>query len=299
MHHSQLRLCAAIAGSATMLVGGCMLEKIDRLIDAHGITHVSSTSDSSETTHAPESTTGSSSSSSSSSSSTDETTLTAESMSSDVDTSSSTGGTSTTETTSQTPVCGDGIIEADETCDDMNDDPDDGCKACARDSTIFISSSLYKGYDLDGLDGADQRCRMLAAIADLPRFATYRAWLSTATTPAADRLIHSPGRYVLINGLVVAQDWDALTSESQPLENPIVVDELSQTQEYRAWTGTLATGQPALGSEFCNDWSDPSGSPWGGNGRSSVTDATWSYFEDGPCGLDLHIYCIEQWEPEP
>jgi cysteine-rich repeat protein len=211
---------------------------------------------------------------------------------------SSTGDTSTTETTSHPPICGDGIVEADATCDDMNDDPDDGCKACTRDSTIFISSTRYAGYDLNGLDGADQRCRMAAAIAGLPRFATYRAWLSTATTAAADRLIHSRGRYVLVNGLVVAQDWDALVSGN--LENPIVVDELSQTQDYFAWTGTLSSGQPVLGSEFCNDWSyDPSGSPWGGSGLSNVTDATWSYWDKAPCNTDLHIYCIDQWEPEP
>jgi hypothetical protein len=55
----------------------------------------------------------------------------------------------------------------------------------------------------------------------------------------------STSTYVLVNGLVVAQDWDALTSGT--LENAIVVDEKSMTQNGLVWTGTLGSGQPALG----------------------------------------------------
>jgi len=76
----------------------------------------------------------------------------------------------------------------------------------------------------------------------------------TATIPASECLLHARGRYVLVNGLVVAQNWDALTSGT--LETPITVDENSQTQDTRTWTGTLSTGQPAQGSEFCEDWDD-------------------------------------------
>jgi hypothetical protein len=111
--------------------------------------------------------------------------------------------------------------------------------------------------------------------------------------PAADRLLHSRGRYILVNGLVVAQNWDALTSGT--LENPIMVDEKSMTQNTLAWTGTLASGQPALGSEFCEDWEDYSGLPKsGGVGLSANTDAAWSFFEHGACFSTLSLYCFEQ-----
>ena len=97
----------------------------------------------------------------------------------------------------------------------------------------------------------------------------------------------------LVNGLVVAQNWDALTSGT--LENPIMVDEKSITQETLAWTGTLADGQPALGSEFCEDWDDDSGLlKLGGIGASASTDSTWSFFEHSGCGSEIHLYCVEQ-----
>lgn len=206
--------------------------------------------------------------------------------------SSSTGDTTTSGTTAEAPVCGDGIVEGDETCDDMNTVPDDGCNnVCAKDSLIFVTSQVYSGA-INGLAGADQRCRMLAALAGLPRFDTFRAWLSTAETPAADRLLHSRGRYVLVNTLVVAENWDGLVSGA--LLHPIDVDEMSQTQDTASWTGTLSTGQPAFASDFCDGWTSFSGDFTGGVGIVSAFNATWSFFEEVPCDVDIHLICIEQ-----
>lgn len=210
----------------------------------------------------------------------------------------SAGGTSGTTSGSEStgplePVCGDGVVEGDETCDDGNATPGDGCQECARDSIMFITSEVYQGFALGGLDGADQRCQSLAAKAGLQRFLTFKAWLSTPSMSVADRLLHSRGRYVLVNGLVVAEDWEALTSGT--IETTITVDEKSQTPDTRAWTGTLASGEPALGSEFCEDWDDDSGLlKFGGTGLSMNTDAAWSFFENGPCDSELRLYCVEQ-----
>jgi cysteine-rich repeat protein len=206
-------------------------------------------------------------------------------------------GTDTTVSSSSStgtpgPVCGDGVVEGGEACDDGNDAPDDGCQQCARDSIIFVSSEVYQGFALGGLHGADQRCRSLAAKAELMRFETFRAWLSTPTESAADRLLHSRGPYKLVNGLVVANDWDALTSGT--LQNPILVDEHSQTQDLPVWTGTLANGQPALGSEFCGDWNENAGLEFGGVGLCASKDSMWSFYEQAPCGAEIPIYCIEQ-----
>ena len=189
------------------------------------------------------------------------------------------------------PFCGDGIVDDDETCDDMNDDPDDGCKLCTRDRVVFASSVEYQGFALDGLYGADQRCRMLAALAMLPNFGTYRAWLSDSTTTAADRILHSRGRYVLTNGLVVADDWDALVSGT--LQHPIDTTELSELDGFCAWTGTYASGLPALGSSSCDDWSGKDGLQKGGNGYGDEFGEWWSFFEHAPCGSECAIYCFE------
>jgi len=190
------------------------------------------------------------------------------------------------------PFCGDGMVDGDETCDDMNDDPDDGCKLCTKDRLVFASSEKYSGYDLQGLFGADQRCRMLAALAMLPNFGTYRAWLSDGNTAAADRISHSQGRYTLVNGLVVAEDWDGLVSGM--LVHPINTTESSELSNGTCtWTGTLANGQPAFGSSFCNNWSEGEAFPEGGRGIGDQLGEWWSFFNMADCGSECAIYCFE------
>jgi cysteine-rich repeat protein len=285
MHRSPLPLVLA-----SSLATGCAAELIDDIIADKGVTYCSMGADGSGD-EAPADTTTSSTASHEPCSSTGTSTTTSGTSTGESGVSSSTGDDTTSGTTSHPPVCGDGVVEGDETCDDMNDVPDDGCNnVCARDSVVFITSERYPGA-VNGLAGADQRCRMLAAIAGLSRFDTFRAWLSTAESAAADRLVHSRGRYVLVNGLVVAENWDGLTSGA--LLHPLNVDEMSQTQTLRAWTGTLADGQPEFGSEFCDGWTS-FGDFTGGTGLSSSVDATWSFFSDVGCGSDLHLYCIEQ-----
>ena len=188
--------------------------------------------------------------------------------------------------------CGDGMVDGDETCDDMNDDPDDGCKLCTKDRLVFASSAKYQGFALQGLFGADQRCRMLAALAMLPNFGTYRAWLSDGNTAAADRISHSQGRYTLVNGLVVAEDWDGLVSGM--LVHSINTTESSELSNGTCtWTGTLANGQPAFGSSFCNNWGEGEAFQEGGGGLGDQLGEWWSFFNMAGCESDCAIYCFE------
>ena len=290
-HAVQITFFASLGSAA------CVIEKIDAIIAEHGVTYWPSSSGD-ESGHLDMST------STSTGTSTD--TSTSEGAGSGTDGHSGAAESSTT-TAAETqagsdsggstgmpgPVCGDGVVQGDETCDDGNATPDDGCQECTKDSIVFITSEVYQGYALEGLYGADQRCRSLAAKANLLRPLTFRAWLSTPSMAAADRLLHSRGRYVLTNGLVVAQNWDELTSGT--LQNPIVVDETSQTKEDLAWTGTLPDGQPALGSEFCGEWKETMGFLiFGGEGASIAVDSKWSFFGQGGCGSENSLYCIEQ-----
>ena len=269
---------------------GCVVEKIDAIIAEHGVTYwPSSTGDSQGSTTDTSTSTSTSTGTSAAESSVEgggshaasTTTLAADTTDG---TGSSTGPVES--------VCGNGAVEEGETCDDGNADPDDGCKECASDSIVFISSETYQGFSLGGLYGADQRCRSLAAKAGLLRPETFLAWLSTPTMSAADRLLHSRGRYTLVNGLVIATDWASLTAGS--LLNTITVDENSQSQDTHVWTGTLANGQPAVGSEFCGDWDDNSGFLiHGGAGRSLAADSGWSFFDQEGCDAEFRLYCFE------
>ncbi len=276
--------------SSALATTGCVIEEIDALIAERGVTECSSSTGEIEsgTTFDSKTSTGTSISTSTEASAEGSST-----SSSSGETASESSNSGSSSTGPAVPVCGDGVVEGDETCDDGNAVPDDGCQECAGDSIIFVTSALYQGFALGGLYGADQRCQSLAAKARLARPLTFTAWLSTPSMPASDRLLHSRGRYVLVNGLVVADNWDALTSGT--LKNAIMVDETSMTQETPVWTGTLASGQPAPASDFCEDWDDDSMLlKLGGFGFSASTDATWSYFEDAACDSNARLYCIQQ-----
>ena len=284
-----LRTTQGVALWAALAACGCVIEKIDAIIAEHGVTYwPSSTGDG-------DGSTGGTSTSTSTSTGVESSAEAGGSQAASTTTvvGEGTAGTGSSSTGVIEPICGNGMVEEGEICDDANDDPDDGCKDCVGDSIVFISSEVYQGFKLGGLYGADQRCRSLAAKAGLLRPETYRAWLSTATTAAGDRLSHSGGRYTLVNGLVVAQDWASLTSGS--LLNTITADEGSQYQDTRVWTGTLADGQPAVGSEFCENWGDNYSGflVYGGAGRSLAADAGWSFFADSGCGAEYRLYCFE------
>ena len=286
-----LRNSSWVALSITLSGSGCVVEKIDAIIAEHGVTYWPSSTD-----EGSESSTGNDTSTSTSTSTSSTSTTTADASDSLAASTSIFGTGSTDGSSSSTgpgePICGNSVVEGDETCDDGNADPDDGCKECARDSLVFISSETYKGWNLGGLYGADQRCRSLAAKAGISRPESFRAWLSTQVMPAADRITHSRGRYILVNGLVIAHDWDALTSGA--LLTTITVDEYSQNQDTKAWTGTLADGQPSPGSEFCGAWDDDSGLVlYGGSGRSQSMDSQWSFFSNVVCDADYSLYCFE------
>ena len=279
------------------ILSACGLEHIDAILAKYDTFGETGTTAGTETSTGAGSTrpdsSGSESSSTTSASTGGEAGLDASGNSSDTGTTATELASTSTSTGPAPPVCGDGHLDPGETCDDMNDDPADGCKLCAKDLTVFVTSEIWQGGKLGGLFLADQRCRMLAALANLPNFATYRAWLSDSTHAAAERIFHSPGRYVLVNGLVVADDWDGLTSGK--LQNPINVTEASQTTAHsRAWTGTLASGQPALGATFCDDWTALSNGQLGGDGIVTQTDELWTFLEQDDCGSESALYCFEQ-----
>lgn len=212
-----------------------------------------------------------------------------------------TGKTSEAGATATSPptVCGDGLVEGDEECDDADDDDLDECSNdCARAWTIFVTSESMWSGKINGLYGADTRCRNRAGNGGLPRHLSYKALLSDSTTDAADRLHRARGWYRLVNGLPVARGWQALVVEPQ-LINPVNVDEFSQTSESDVWTGTLPGGFAVPDAEHCADWTSDSLLKKGHYGKSAKTDAGWLFWPNevtNPTACNPHsaLYCIEQ-----
>ena len=166
----------------SVLLGACASREIQAIFDKYDT--FGSTGSTGATSTSTSSSTGTSTTGSGTGTGTDSGDGTAVGTSSGV--ASSTGSDATTATGSQTTgtsVCGDGVIEGDEECDDQNDSPADGCLAnCTREWLVFITSEPFTQGDIKGLVGADYQCRHRAAKLFLPS-ATGRGSAPAPCTP--------------------------------------------------------------------------------------------------------------------
>ena len=273
----------------SVLLGACWAEQTDKYdtFGSSGSTGGTSTSSSSST-----STTGTGTGSGDGSAA-GTSSGAASSTGDTIDETTTTGTQTTGAQTTGAPVCGDGVVEGDEECDDQNDSPADGCLAnCTREWLVFVTSKPFTQGDIKGLVGADYQCRHRAAKLFLLNAERYRAWISTSTVHAADRLYHARGPYKLINGLQVAASWDALIAG--PLDNPINVSELSETVNALVFTGTAPSGFAAPNTTHCGDWTDGGGANFAWFGASTEVNGDWTLGIEQPCGAHAGLYCFEQ-----
>jgi hypothetical protein len=210
------------------------------------------------------------------------------------------------------PYCGDGIVDIDyEDCDDGDAEPDgdanndadnnnDGCpNNCRADYyLIFITQTPVDGSiaPIDGLSAADALCNeeafgMVSG--------TFKAWLSSSTTPAKD---HIPEGVVgfdplkslkLRDGQLVAESWDNLLSEG-----PIVGISKDVTGgtllNANVWTNTLPNGDLADVMASCADWTSASKFVSSICGKSGQTGDNWTN-NPGTVNCDQlsYLYCFQ------
>lgn len=189
--------------------------------------------------------------------------------------------------------------------DDCNGEVDDPSPVCAL--RVFVTSQLYTG-DLGGLAGADAKCQALADAASLG--GTYKAWLSSSTVDARERLTHSSKPYVLVDGSVVANDWDEFASDQH--QRPIDLTETGGATPQMAgipavytgsWSnGTLHTWTKLGFSEveaICEDWQSTTYYGTAGlieavEDGMATEDELWSRGGVAACSTALSLYCLEQ-----
>ena len=193
----------------------------------------------------------------------------------------------------QGAVCGNGVREEVEQCDDGNIVGGDGCSStCQVDLhfKVFATKQTFNGL-LGGLGAADLNCGAAAKNAGLS--GNWKAWLSDTNKSASQRLLHSKVPYLGLNGKVVAFNWADLTDGN--LSNPINVteDRNALSEGELAWTGTATNGNTALG-QTCYDWKLKYGSIRGYSGDVYKTDASWTAWVASTCNTKAHLYCIEQ-----
>jgi len=188
--------------------------------------------------------------------------------------------------------CGDGVLhEGIEECDDGNLDPDDGCNAsCLIDRQVFVTKDLTDAGALMGIDGADAICQAEAELNDIAAPDRFRAWLSDSKSSPSTRFVTRNARYVLVDGSVIADDWDDLTDGQ--LSHPIDRFADGELANEIVWTSTAATGEASDSGEFCGDWS-VSDETYARQGATTLTDARWTDLPDpGNCFEIASIYCF-------
>ena len=189
-------------------------------------------------------------------------------------------------------TCGDGVLhEGVEECDDGNLDPDDGCNAsCLVDREVFVTQAPMEAAALMGIAGADTLCQEEAELYALSEPARFRAWLSDSKSSPATRFETRGARYVLVDGSVIADDWDDLTDGQLSL--PIDRKADGSEANHPIWTSTQPSGEAVATPDFCGDWSvnDESAA---GLGSSSAVDSWWTEVPLESFCFDIaHLYCF-------
>ena len=212
------------------------------------------------------------------------------------------------------PRCSDGVLQGPEECDlgaDNGTDEfpaksvpcDDGCRFDAR--LVFISSVLYKGGDIQGAVGADQKCQELASAALFDNAGNFKAWISDAEhSPAKDFIKVAGQPYVRLDGVRIADDWEDLI-ENGPEEGIILTETAETMLSKGVWTGTGPGGSLAPDTLTCQGWTSSGAADKGHRGLSGVDNQgpawdawienkQWTSYTQFVCLNAYSIYCFEQ-----
>ena len=164
-------------------------------------------------------------------------------------------------------------------------------------NVVFVTSAVYDGSinGTNGLAGADSKCAALATSAGLPT-GTYKAWLSTSTVNAVDRLGTARG-FVRTDGSPFADRVSDIVSGK--ILHPLSLDETGSDINVGlfqyTWTGTTNAGT-VHGTSTCVDWTSISGTKFGENGVASGGPNAWSDRSGALSCSDAfqgHLYCFD------
>jgi hypothetical protein len=153
---------------------------------------------------------------------------------------------------------------------------------------IFVTTTGQSA-NLGGISGADALCAAQASDAGLQ--GDFKAWLSTTSSAAADRLVRSSGPYVRIDGEVIAQDWEDLVDGF--IDIPINVGPAGEALAGDVWTGTLVNGASYLSGD-CDGFTSSGTSGLALCGSSGSNGSAWTQSRTPNCATVLRLYCVEQ-----
>lgn len=155
---------------------------------------------------------------------------------------------------------------------------------------VFVTSVEYTG-NLGGASGADAKCQLAADAQSLG--GTYKAWVSTSSVRAIDR-ITGTGPWYLVDGITKVFNNKA-NLQTIPLSGIIE----TESGNYPTWTGYASpwTGSDDAGQSSgytCSDWSDDLTSDYATTGSANA-DQSWGG-NAGPiaCNSASPLICFEE-----
>lgn len=156
---------------------------------------------------------------------------------------------------------------------------------------VFVTSTRYDA-TFGGVSGADALCQSHADGAGLG--GTWLSWVSDSTEGSpAENFTQSPYKYTLVDGTVIAADWDDLTDGE--LDALIGLDENGDARTGYVWTGTTTAGVAV--SNVCSDWTSTSYTGKVGSANDDNDGASpqwWSTRGNQSCGSQGRLFCFEQ-----
>lgn len=219
--------------------------------------------------------------------------------------------------------CGDDVLQPDhEECDHGPDNGtpngDDQGIACTDTCSqlayrAFITSDAFTGdlrdqEDLDGLAGADRKCREAAAVAGLDEPDNFRAALSTGDVSLNMRFADKLGDttpYISLGGQKLAGSFADLVTHG-PGDAGITMTELGAPITYAfVASNTNQDGTSHSFEQSCSGWQSADKNALGHVGYNSLAanDPDWQTWKDEGWWLDaqtwtcdktiFHLYCLE------
>jgi hypothetical protein len=159
---------------------------------------------------------------------------------------------------------------------------------------VFVTSLWWTTGE--GVETADTFCEQAALAAGLT--GEWMAWISTDSMSAADRLVHATVPYTLVDGTVIADDWQDLITCDGPdgecLQHAISMTENGDDFFGFVFTGTLTDGSQSIGDN-CNDWGfNGNGKHHVALGNSDAMNYRWTAQEFQTACFAARLYCFEQ-----
>lgn len=152
----------------------------------------------------------------------------------------------------------------------------------------FVTSTSNHTGNLGGIGGADSICQARAAAAGLA--GTYRAWLTTSTTNAIDRLAPASG-WIRPDGRPLANTRADIAAEK--LFHPMRIDELgSDVGASSAHTATTYNGTRHPSSTTCNDYTTALAADTLIGGATDSMGAMWTIWTFSNCAATSRLYCF-------